>query len=134
MASRISVLLIDDDPAQCETLADILSDYDCDVTPCSDSVLGATLGTASRYDLVLLDLKMAGLSGVDLLRHIRATRHGCIIVLTGMVEADVKRAARIEGADAVLDKPVDIDRLLEIARDIQVTGNCKSSAVTQPAS
>ncbi len=127
------MLLIDDDPAQCETLADILSDHDCDVTLCSDPYRGVQLGSAARFDLVLLDLKMAGLSGVDLLRRIQGTSHGCIVVLTGMVEADVKRAALTEGADAVLEKPVDIDRLLRIARDVRATGNCKASAALVPA-
>jgi CheY-like chemotaxis protein len=133
MPSRIDVLLIDDDPAQCETLADILSDNDYNVTPCSDPHRGATLGCTTRYDLVLLDLKMAGLNGVDLIRRIRPLRHGCIVVLTGMVEAGVKRAALAEGADAVLDKPVDIGRLLQIAQDVQTTGDCKASAALVPA-
>jgi DNA-binding response OmpR family regulator len=133
MPRRISVLLVDDDPAQCETLADILSDYDCDVAPCSDPYRAVTLGRASRFDLVLLDLKMAGISGIELLRRIRAQTHGCIIILTGMVETDLKRSALSEGADAVMDKPIDIPRLLEIARDVKLTGDCKVSAAAVPA-
>lgn len=133
MTQRISVLLIDDDPAQCETLADILTDYDCEVTPCSDPARGEAIGIASRYDLVLLDLKMAGRSGLDVLRNIRPMCHGCIVVLTGMVEADVKRSALSEGADAVMDKPVDIPRLLQIARDVRLTGSCQATAASVPA-
>lgn len=133
MPRRISVLLVDDDPAQCETLADILSDHDCDVLPCSDPLHAESLVGASRFDLVLLDLKMARLSGIELLRRIRPKGHGCIVVLTGMVEADVKRSAVREGADAVMVKPVDIPQLIEIARDIERTGNCKASAAAVPA-
>jgi DNA-binding response OmpR family regulator len=133
MPHRISVLLVDDDPAQCETLADILSDYDCDVAPCSDPFLAERLGCASRFDLVLLDLKMPGISGIELLRRIRPQAHGCIVILTGVVEADIKRAALKEGADAVMDKPVDIPQLLEIARDVKLTGDCKASAAAVPA-
>src|SRR5437016_11513861 len=84
MPQRIAVLLVDDDPAQCETMADILSDYDCDVLPCSDPFQAATLGSSTRFDLVLLDLKMGGISGIDLLRQFRSKSHGCIIILTGM--------------------------------------------------
>lgn len=133
MPRRIAVLLVDDDPAQCETMADILSDYDCDVLPCSDPILAASHGSSSRFDLVLLDLIMAGMSGIDLLHRIRPRSHGCIIVLTGMVEAGMKRAAIAAGADAVMDKPVDIPQLLEIARDVQHTGDCKASAALVPA-
>lgn len=131
MPRRISVLLVDDDAAQCETLADILSDYDCDVLPCSDPLRAATLARGSRFDLVLLDLKMAGMSGLDLLRQIRTYGHGCILVLTGLVEADVQRAALQEGADAVLEKPVDIPRLIQIARDVALTGDCKATTAVQ---
>lgn len=133
MPRRITVLLVDDDPAQCETMADILSDHDCDVQPCSAPSRAAELGRSSRFDLVLLDLKMAGMSGIDLLRQIRPQSHGCIVILTGMVEADIKRLALLEGADAVMDKPVDIPALLEIARDVRTTGDCKASAALVPA-
>src|SRR5437660_1754159 len=104
MARQIDVLLIDDDPAQCETLADILSDHDCNVMPCSDPRRGEALGRGRRFDLVLLDLKMDALNGLELLRTIRPHGHACIIILTGLVEVGVKRAALAAGADAVMDK------------------------------
>jgi len=132
VVQSIRVLLIDDDPAQCETLADILDEHGCVVHPCSDPRRGAALGRGQRFDLVLLDLKMGGIDGVELLRRIRPQTHGCIVVLTGMAEASVKRAAVAEGADAVMEKPVDIPRLLEIARDVQRTGDCKRSAALIP--
>jgi DNA-binding response OmpR family regulator len=133
MPRQIKVLVIDDDPAQCETLADILSDFNCDVAPCSDPLRAEELARASHFDLVLLDLKLGSMSGIELLRHIRPLGHDCIIVLTGMIQLDVKRAAMAEGADAVMDKPVDIPRLLEIAQDIQRNGDCKASALLVPA-
>src|SRR5690348_5529390 len=132
MSRRIAVLLVDDDPAQCETMADILSDHGCDVLPCSDPSQAATLGSNSRFDLVLLDLKMSGVNGIDLLCRIRHLSHGCIVILTGMVEADVKRRALSEGADAVLTKPIDIPRLLEIAQDVRTTGDCQATAPLVP--
>ena len=133
MPLRLKVLLIDDDPAQCETLADILADHHCDVLPCSDPLRGAELCVGSRFDLVLLDLRMARMSGIELIRRMRPHGHGCIIVLTGVVEPSLQQAALAEGADAVMEKPVDIPRLLEIARDVELTGDCKASAAGVPA-
>jgi DNA-binding response OmpR family regulator len=133
MARQIDVLLIDDDPAQCETLADILTDHDCSVTACPDPHLGETLGRSRRFDLVLLDLKMDSLGGLDILRSIYSYGHSCIIILTGITDTGPKRAALAAGADAVMDKPVDIPRLLEIARDVQLSGDCKATAPLVPA-
>jgi DNA-binding response OmpR family regulator len=132
MVRQINVLLIDDDPAQCETLADILSEHNCDVIPCPDPGRGEQLARSRRFDLVLLDLKMSCLSGLDLLRSIHSHGHSCIIILTGVAEADSKRAALAAGADAVMEKPVDIPRLLDIAQDIRSTGNCKATSALLP--
>jgi DNA-binding response OmpR family regulator len=132
MRRIISVLLIDDDPAQCETLADILEDHDCSVVPCSDPVRGEELGRTREFDLVLLDLKMNGHHGLDLLRAIRSQSHSCVVVLTGIAESATKRAALAGGADAVMEKPVDIPQLLTIARDIQLTGDCRVSSAAVP--
>src|SRR5438876_4256816 len=112
MARQIDVLLIDDDPAQCETLADILTDHDCRVSACSDPRHGESLGCSRRFDLVLLDLKLDVMSGVDLLRSIYPYGHSCIIILTGTAETRLKQAALAAGADAVMEKPVDISHLL----------------------
>jgi CheY-like chemotaxis protein len=133
MPHPISVLLIDDDPAQCETLGDILADHGCLVLPCSDPARGEMLGRERRFDLVLLDLKMAGIDGVELLRRIQVQPHGCVIVLTGMVEPWVKRAALAEGANAVMDKPVNLPLLLDIAHEVQSTGDCKISSSLVPS-
>ena len=132
MPAILRVLLIDDDPVQCETLTDILSDHDCDVLPCTDAMRGATVGSERRFDLVLLDLRMGGIDGIQVLRWIQVQPHGCIVVLTGVAAVDLKRRALREGADAVMEKPVDIARLLEIARDVQETGHCQESASQVP--
>jgi DNA-binding response OmpR family regulator len=132
MDRRINVLLIDDDPAQCETLADVLGEHGCEVVPCSDPIRGRVLGRSRPFDLVLLDLKMSGLSGLDLIQVFRDHSSPCIVVLTGLADTSMKRAAIAGGADAVMDKPVDIPRLLEIACDVRRTGDCKSSAALIP--
>lgn len=132
MSNNLQVLLIDDDPEQCETLTDILTDSDCSVSPFTDPKQGMALGSQHRFDLVLLDLKMSGVDGIHVLRQIQIQRHGCIVVLTGVAEVTLKREALREGADAVMEKPVDIGRLLEIARDVRQTGHCQASASLVP--
>jgi DNA-binding response OmpR family regulator len=132
MQRTIKVLLIDDDPAQCETLADILADHDCDVMPCIDAVRGEEIGRTQQFDLILLDLRLNGHDGLDLLRGLRTQPHPCVVVLTGVADRAIKRAALRAGADAVMEKPVDIPHLLRIAREVRVNGDCKESAAAVP--
>jgi two-component system, NtrC family, nitrogen regulation response regulator NtrX len=132
MPAILKVLLIDDSPEQCETLSDILTDNDCEVLPCTDPVLGEAYGSRQRFDLVLLDLKLNGVDGMQVLCQIQAQPHGCIVVLTGVAEAPTKRAALRAGANAVMEKPVDIARLLEIAHDVRQTGHCQASTSRLP--
>jgi DNA-binding response OmpR family regulator len=133
MTQKIRVLLIDDDPEQCETLGDILADHDCDVTPCTDRSRAEALAGSARYDLLLVDLVMNGMTGLGLLRRLSAGSHGCVVVLTGSFDTSAKRAALAAGADAVMEKPVDIPLLLSLVRDVQATGNCNASSALVPA-
>jgi DNA-binding response OmpR family regulator len=121
------VLVVDDDPDQCETLAELLAEYDCDVTPCSDPHRAIELSRAQRYDLVLLDILMHAMDGLELLRQIKPHGHACIVMLTGTIEPELKVAAIHAGADDVMEKPVDIPKLLEVAETVRRTGDCEDA-------
>jgi CheY-like chemotaxis protein len=124
MASRLAVLAVDDDPDQCETLADLLDEFDCEVTPCSSPHRAIELSQGRQFDLVLLDILMQAMDGLELLRQIKPHRHGCIVMLTGTVEPELRAAAVAAGADDVMEKPLDISKLLEVVETVRRTGNC----------
>jgi CheY-like chemotaxis protein len=112
MAAQVAVLLVDDDPIQCESLKDVLESYSCDVTPCTDPRQALRLASRRHYDLVLIDLKLPGMSGLELVRRIKPHGHGCLVLMTGMSAADVAETAILAGADGVLEKPIALDSLL----------------------
>lgn len=127
MPSRLAVLAVDDDPDQCETLADLLGEFNCDVTPCSSPHRAVELSQGQHFDLVLLDILMYGMDGLELLRQIKPHRHGCIVMLTGTVEPELKAAAVAAGADDVMEKPLDVPKLLEVVETVRRTGDCQDA-------
>lgn len=100
------ILLVDDDPALCQLLADYLSAESFTV----DTVNGgraalAQLSAGKRYQTIVLDIMMPDLSGLDVLQSIRAEATTPVIMLTGRAD-DIDRILGLEmGADDYLAKP-----------------------------
>jgi DNA-binding NtrC family response regulator len=68
-----------------------------------------------EFDLVLSDVKMPGMNGVDLFREIRRLRPGMpVILMTGFAFESLLEEAMREGAFAVLPKPFDMEQVLPL--------------------
>jgi len=92
-------------------------------------VAGATMAEASiaeeglarieyeRFDVVLMDLRMPGMDGIEAIRHIRARDDEKgqlpVIVVTADTGADLRERCMVAGADDVLFKPVAMDALFD---------------------
>ena len=112
-----TILIIDDNPDDVEiakiTLARIDRDLKMETAMGGESALGLLCSETALPSLILLDLKMPGMSGIDTLRKIRADERmkhiPVIIVTSSSLEADEKESYET-GADAFLHKAFDIDR------------------------
>ena len=119
MAQRLRRILIVDDDADCVTnLSDILSDIGYEtVTACSGPVALEKIDEhcpddKCRFDLCLLDFKMPGMDGVELLQEIQARQPQMpSIMITAYAGEDGDKRA-IEAGTIVMRKPVDIQKLL----------------------
>jgi len=80
MTSR-KLLLIDDDAELCEELADILREYGYKVKIAPDAFKGETLLVSGRFDLAVLDYKMPGLTGVEILKRTSNSTVKTVILL-----------------------------------------------------
>ena len=112
--ARKSILVVDDEKNQREILETILSGEGYDVTTASSGEAAMKFVESRRFDLVLSDLKMTGMSGLDLLRELTNYDKSIIVILLtahGSVDSAVD-ALRL-GAFDYLQKPYDSDRLLE---------------------
>ena len=91
---------------------------------------------ASEYDAAIVDLHMPGLSGLDLLKHLRVMQAGAgprtpVIVLSADVTPESIQRCEQAGAYAFLAKPVAAGRLLETLSDIAAHRGRRSVALAQ---
>lgn len=131
------VLIVEDDEEMCGELCDILMAAKYSVTCVHDGDKGLSSIKKDRFDLVLLDLKMPGISGRTLLKMIKEIRPAMkVLVLTGSPIAETGYArngfipyediddALLKLADGVITKPYDIDvvlgRIEEICKPVQI--------------
>ncbi len=112
--ARKSILVVDDEKSQREILEMILSGEGYDVTTASSGEAAMKFVADRHFDLVLTDLKMTGMSGLDLLKELTDFDKSIIVILLtahGTVDSAVD-ALRL-GAFDYLQKPYDREKLLE---------------------
>src|SRR5512146_1204343 len=113
-----SILVVDDEQRQREIYRDILLDegYETVTVPSGESAL--RLLAQKRFDLVLTDLNLAGMTGIELLSQILQADPTCAIVLiTGYPSIESAIDATRRGVYQYLEKPVDRSRLLEVVSE-----------------
>ena len=112
--NRYSILVADNDPPMVELLYDILADEGYAVTQAASGEAAVEALGKQYYDLVISDLEMGGLSGIEVLKKAKAPNPPTrVIILTG--NSDVRyaiQAIRHEVDDYLL-KPFTVDELLE---------------------
>ena len=105
---RNRVLIVDDQPGMAETLADILEDEGCEVILATNGAQALQQAAKHRIDMVLMDVIMPGMSGVDALRALRQVNPQTpVVMMTGYKVEHLMKEAMREGSLAVLQKPVD---------------------------
>ena len=111
--SRPSLLLVDDDAVYRERLAKAMTARGYEVRTAADAEAAVALAEADSPELAVLDLRMPGESGLELLRRLKAIDPTTkILMLTGYGSiATALEAVRL-GAVHYLTKPVDVDEIL----------------------
>jgi len=107
------ILFIDDDPAGREVALFNLRKAGYETIPAADGREGLSLFSASPFDLVITDLKMPGISGMEVLRKVRAGSPDVpVLVITAFGNVETAVAAMKEGAYDFIGKPFHRDQLL----------------------
>ena len=113
MTTKTRVLVVDDEEDAREMLAAILTQAGFDVDDAADGFAALSKVSHYRPDVVVTDLRMPGMTGVDLLQRIRRI-HGDVpvILATGLETWDLCTAAEAYGAVTCLVKPIELDELV----------------------
>ena len=102
-------LVVEDDPHMRELVARVVAKRGHDVTALGDAETALKSHAADPFPLIILDLTLPGMDGLELCRQIRTMRGGddvIILVITGRVEPQDLAAVLDAGASDYLAKPV----------------------------
>jgi CheY-like chemotaxis protein len=115
VTDRASVLVVDDEIDICKNMADILGDLGLSVDTAQAGDAALAMLKRRPYDIVLLDLKMPGMDGLELSRRIKQLRPGTVaIIVSAYANRITHDEARGIGAWKVLAKPIELPRLLAL--------------------
>ena len=107
------VLLIEDDSATAQTIELMLKSEGFNVYTTDLGEEGVDLGKIYDYDLILLDLNLPDMSGIDVLRTLRVAKITTpIMILSGSSEIDTKVKTFAGGADDYMTKPFHKDEMI----------------------
>jgi len=110
-----TVLIIDDEKAILDSLSSILQDEGFKVFKAIDGNEGLSLFEKERPEVVLLDVWMPGMDGLQVLKRIKKKNKGAIVIVIsghGTISTAVEAVKR--GAYDFLEKPLSIDKVLEV--------------------
>jgi DNA-binding NtrC family response regulator len=116
------ILVVDDDENLCQNLLDVLSQKGYRVTIALDSTSAIEKVRTSVFDIMLLDMKLPPLNGLETYLVIRQLCPSIVVVIiTGFLleMEEMINIIRKTGAYALLEKPINIDKLLALLEQIE---------------
>lgn len=130
-ALKRQILVIDDDPELQELIRVLLNHAGMDAIPAETAAAAAQILRKSPLpDLVLLDLMLPDVSGLELLRQIRAKEVFDalpVVILSALADPEQIRDGLKAGADRYITKPYIAGNLVNTVQDVLRTGRRKSS-------
>ena len=107
------ILLVEDDPATAQAVSAMLKKSDWVVDTADMGEDGLDLGKVYEYDLIIVDLMLPDMDGMDVIRQLRNSRvETPVLILSGLTQPEKKVQGFGLGADDYLTKPFNRDELL----------------------
>lgn len=114
----MKILVMDDEYFICELLQEYLSAQGHEVWIATDGESGLGIVKSQRPGAVLLDIRMPGMNGIEVLRQVRQISDTVrVIMLSAFGEAKVVEEAMANGADCYLQKPMELEKLREMLQN-----------------
>ena len=107
------VLVVEDDPDIGRLVTLQLNELDCESRLIADGVTALAEAEAGRYDLVILDVMLPRMDGLEICKRLRAREHHTPILMLTAMSSEIDRVLGLElGADDYLTKPFSLAELL----------------------
>jgi two-component system response regulator RegA len=133
-SDHLVILVVDDDEIFRNRLCRAFQDRDCEAHEADTAEETLHLARSISPDLVLLDLKMPSLSGLDLIQDIKKLDSTiAVIILTGYGSIATAMQALKLGADHYLSKPADAEQILVAYRDLSADLGGKQTPTAVPS-
>jgi len=118
MSDKIKLLIVDDEEQFLESISKRLEMRDFDVTTANRGAKAVEITREQKFDLALVDLKMPGMDGRELLEILKKEHKFLeVIILTGHGSVDSAVDCTKLGAFSYLPKPYELEKLLEKLRE-----------------
>lgn len=126
------VLVIEDETKVGCFIKRALEEESYAVDLCEDGAKGLEMALAVNYDLLVVDVMLPSMSGLDVLKNIRRERiHTPVLILSAQSQIDQRVKGLDAGADDYLTKPFAIDELLARIRALLRRGASESPGILQ---
>ncbi|MBW2554832.1 MAG: response regulator [Deltaproteobacteria bacterium] len=113
MEKQKSILIIDDDEGMLRTLNYILTDKGYEVVTLSSGFEAIALIKERSFNVILIDIKMPGMNGVEVFKEIKSFSPATnIMMITAYTMHKLVGEAKREGVQIVLPKPLDLDEVI----------------------
>ncbi len=123
MDDKASILVVDDDMGMCETLSDIMEEKGYRTIIATDGREAIQKAKELAFDVILMDIKMPGMDGVETFKQIKRIQpETAVVMMTAYAVEDLIREALSEGAYGVLHKPFDIERMISLIEGVKEGG------------
>jgi DNA-binding NtrC family response regulator len=119
------ILIVDDEKQMVRTLADIVRLHGWEADGAFSGEAAIECVRKQDYSIVLMDVRMAGITGVEALKGMKAVRPGIrVILMTAYTATEILEEAEREGAVRILSKPVALTGLLEVLEQATKEARC----------
>ena len=109
---QINILIVDDEKAVADILKDCISDKERSITVCYDGLEGIEHIQNNFYDLIIVDLVMPKVGGLDVLKYAKkANPDVLVIIITGYASLETAIIAVKEGAYDYIRKPCKLEEI-----------------------
>ena len=115
----VRIMIIEDDEEMRSLLKDFFEEEGFETDSVSNGVDALRMLSKDHFDLVITDIRMPGLTGLDILPRIRSLKPETpIIVMTAYGSDDVRRRSFERGATIYLEKPIHLSELRTVIREM----------------